>query len=209
LPERWLALAPLVLAAQGICIHWVAGREHAPEIAPFSAFPARIGTWQETQEQALEPEVAHELSADALLNRTYTNGAAPYAANLLIAWFASQRNGAQPHSPKVCLPGSGWLTEWSGKIEIPTSSGPILVNELLAAYGKERSVILYWYQNPRRVVAGELSAKLWTVYDAIRYRRTDLALVRVAVSRRGSDDEATSQAAALAGAAFIQLRNSF
>ena len=38
--------------------------------------------------------------------------------------------------------------------------------------------MLYWYQSHNRVIAGEFSAKFWLVADAIRYRRSDTALVR-------------------------------
>jgi hypothetical protein len=38
---------------------------------------------------------------------------------------------------------------------------------------------LYWYQNDRRVWAEEFSAKLTLLPDLIRYRRSDVSLVRL------------------------------
>jgi len=59
------------------------------------------------------------------------------------------------------------------------ANAAITVNRYLVAKGTQRAVILYWYQTPRRVIAGEWAAKFWLVADAFRDRRTDTALVRV------------------------------
>jgi EpsI family protein len=97
-----------------------------------------------------------------------------------VAWFQSQRSGtSQPHSPQVCLPASGWVPESNGLIDIQTSAGAITVDRYVVVHGQERAVVLYWYQTPRRVVAGEWAAKFWLMADAVRDRRTDTSLVRV------------------------------
>jgi EpsI family protein len=67
------------------------------------------------------------------------------------------------------------------------------------ARGDEQSLVLYWYQSHDRVIAGEFSAKLWLVSDAIRYRRSDTALVRVVVPVSG-----TREAAEETGIAFVR-----
>ena len=54
--------------------------------------------------------------------------------------------------------------------------------------------MLYWYQTRDRVVASEYKARVYLVADAIRYNRTDTALVRVTVPVRG--DLARAEAAA-------------
>jgi EpsI family protein len=68
-------------------------------------------------------------------------------------------------------------------------------------------VVLYWYQTPRRVIAGEWAAKLWLVADAVRDRRTDTALIRVIVwSAGGGDEAATTVASRFAGKLYPVLR---
>ena len=67
--------------------------------------------------------------------------------------------------------------------------------------------MLYWYQTQNRVVASEYKAKLLTVEDAIRYNRTDTALVRVVVPVSGSNDaEAQQEAVEFVQAFFVPLR---
>ena len=121
----------------------------------------------------------------------------------------SQRAGAsQPHSPKVCLPASGWTPESTGELTISTPAGAITVNRYVVASRGERAVVLYWYQTSRRAIAGEWSSKLWLVADAFRDRRTDTALVRIVVeSQPGSDDRATGTAADFARFVYPVLRD--
>ena len=63
----------------------------------------------------------------------------------------------------------------------------------MVSHGDEKSVVLYWYQSPRRVIASEFSAKLWLVMDSIRYRRSDTALVRVSIPVSQNDEQAATR----------------
>ena len=127
------------------------------------------------------------------------NGA---VATLFVAYFQTQRTGKTPHSPKNCLPGSGWVPSESGVLEIPVAgqAAPIVVNHYVVSRGDNQSVVLYWYQSRNRVVASEYSAKIFTVTDAIRYNRSDTSLVRVVVGANHDDTKTANDAAV----AFVQ-----
>jgi EpsI family protein len=113
-----------------------------------------------------------------------------------VASFRTQRNGKTPHSPKNCLPGSGWVPLSSGEIAIDVGrAAPITVNRYLIASGSQKQLVLYWYQSRDRAVANEYNAKFWVMADAIRLNRTDTALVRVIVPL-ANRDEAKAQATA-------------
>jgi EpsI family protein len=203
-PEWAKILVPVFLAGQGLLVYWSAGSEHPPAPPALSQFPSTLAGWMELHEDPIDPDVVNTLKADRLLSRTYSHGtgANPTAdsAGFLVAWFQSQRAGAsQPHSPKVCLPASGWEPESSGELSITTTAGAITVNRYVVADRNERAVILYWYQTSRRAIAGEWASKLWLIADALRDRRTDTALVRIVVeSQPGGDDRATGTAVDLA-----------
>jgi EpsI family protein len=105
------------------------------------------------------------------------------------------------------LPASGWTPERVDEVTLDTAAGAIAVNRYLVANGAQRAVVLYWYQTPRRAIAGEWAAKLWLVADAIRDKRTDTALVRViAWPAGGSDDAATAAAVGFARELYPMLR---
>jgi EpsI family protein len=58
-----------------------------------------------------------------------------------------------------------------------------------------KSLVLYWYQSRDRVVASEYKAKFFVVADAMRYNRTDTALVRVMVPIPDNDEDVANQTA--------------
>src|SRR5580704_15490912 len=211
--DRRTVLVPVFLLAQALLVHWAAGRERIPAPPVLGSFPAALGEWRQLSDDPIAADVAGELRADRLLSRTYcrtsaANSSTGTVVGLLVAWFQSQRAGAsQPHSPKVCLPASGWIPAATGEVTLDTAAGAITVNRYIVVNHGQRDVVLYWYQGPRRVTAGEWAAKFWLVADALRDRRTDTALVRVvAQSGVGGDQAATSAATGFAQSLYPLLR---
>src|SRR5258708_28567491 len=82
------------------------------------------------------------------------------------------------------------MPEVTGEVTLVTAAGAITVNRWVIAKGPQRAAVLFWYQRPRRAIAGEWAAKFWLLADALRDKRTDTALVRVVVWTRGRNDEA-------------------
>ena len=75
---------------------------------------------------------------------------------LYVGYYQSQRTGSTYHSPKNCLPGSGWQFVESDHVSVPVSNGQsILINKVLIQKGLDKQVILYWYQDRGRVIASE------------------------------------------------------
>ena len=189
LNSRYAAILTLVLLLQAGAYYAVASRpEQTPGIPPLGTFPSEIGRWHAIRDYPIEPEVQAVLKADDTLNRVYDASAAPGApVFLFMAFFKTQRSGQAPHSPKNCLPGSGWSQVESGtqSIRIPGREAPILINRYVVQHGDEMNVTLYWYQSHGRVIASEYTDRLWLIADAIRYNRSDTALVRISVPVRG------------------------
>ena len=185
-----------VLILQAAAFYGLSRREDVPAMKPLREFTTAAGQWRMVQEGVIEQQVLEVLAADDTLTRQYVNQDRTAVASLFVAFFKTQRTGQMPHSPKNCLPGSGWAPSASGrlKIEVP-GEGVIEVNRYLVSRGDERSLVLYWYQTRNRVVASEYKARIYLVADALRYNRTDTALVRVTVPVRG--DEASAEAAAI------------
>lgn len=203
-------LVPAFLAAQALLVHWSRGTERPPAPPALAQFPAAFGGWTKLHDDPVDPDVAAILHADRLLSRTYVN-AAGEPVDFLVAWFQSQRAGlSQPHSPKVCLPASGWMPVSTGEVSLDTAAGRIDANRYLVASRGARALVLYWYQTSRRTTAGEWASKFWLVADAFRSHRTDTALVRVVVEDRAAGVEgasiATRTAADFARAAYPVLR---
>ena len=93
----------------------------------------------------------------------------------------------QPHSPQVCLPGSGWTPIVADRVTLAAGGESAEINRYVASFQGQGAVVLYWYQTPRRTVASEWSSKFFTVWDALSVKRTDIALVRVVTWPTGAD----------------------
>ena len=201
-------LAPVVLCTQAVAVYWMESRETPPAAPDLSHFPSRIGRWEMQREDPLDPEIVNKLRADQLVSRIYVPSLGGPAASLFIGWFQSQQGGdRQPHSPQVCLPGSGWTPESTGDITIQTGTDSIEVKRYVIASRRDRAVVLYWYQTPHRVIAGEWAAKLWVLADGIRYHRSDTAQIRIVVwSTTIGDAAATELASSFARSLYPVLR---
>ncbi|MEN6532914.1 MAG: exosortase C-terminal domain/associated protein EpsI [Bryobacteraceae bacterium] len=189
-------IVPLLLGAQALLVSWSANREVAPPPPDLSRFPSHVREWKQYRGAPVEHAIQAQLGADSLFNRGYFDASSGSEADLLVAWFRSQLGGSrQPHSPKVCLPGAGWVSEQSAEITIPTAAGDITAARDVLTKGTARSVVLYWFQTSRRAVGNEWAAKFWVVADSLRDRRTDTALVRIVVPSENNRDTAAASAA--------------
>jgi len=198
LGNKYFRILTVLLLLQGAVFYAVAFRaEDVPSVGPLSAFPGQVGDWWMKQDVTIEPEIQEILQADDLLNRVYINPHNSTAAYLFIAYFKTQRSGQAPHSPKNCLPGSGWepIESEPITISVPGRSEPIRSNRYLVEHGQEKSVVLYWYQSHNRIIANEFEAKFWLVADSIKYHRSDSSLVKIVVPVVNGDTDAATRAA--------------
>lgn len=183
--------------------------ERVSKSRPLRDIPVTIGNWARLQEGVVDEETQALLKADDTLSRSYVNASNRQVADLFVAFFKTQRAGAAPHSPKVCLPGSGWTPMESSGVTfvIPGRDEPISVNQYVVARGEDKSLVLYWYQTPRRVIANEYAAKFYTIVDGVRYHRSDTSLIRIIVPVTTTEAAAQATAIQFARAIFAPVRS--
>jgi len=151
-------------------------------------FPKTVGDWKMISDQLIDDKVMNVLLVDDYIMRSYENkkGDVVY---LYIGYFKSQREGKQVHSPRQCLPGSGWdRISHSEMVMSFKGHNPSEGQVNIDVMGKGNSMELYvwWYQGRGRIYANEYWNKVYLIWDAIAKRRTDGALVRVN-SKIGTD----------------------
>jgi EpsI family protein len=193
--DKYIRILSVVLLVQIFAFYAVAMRsENVPYVGPLFGFPSHIAQWYAWHDYPLDPDTEAVLKADDVLSRLYfdptkSRGCADNPDNpnpcvgLFIAFFKTQRYGQAPHSPKNCLPGSGWdqVSSERPAITVPGESQPIVINNFITQRGSDKSVSLYWYQSHQRIIASEFGAKFWSIVDSIRYNRSDTAIVRVTI----------------------------
>ena len=191
--NKYVRVLTVVLAAQAFLFYSASHGESTPLAMPLSAFPTNFGNWSMIQEGVVEKETLDVLRADDTLTREYANPNG--AVNLFIAYFKTQRTGQSPHSPKNCLPGSGWQPSENDRVDLRTGGDTIRINRYVVSRGEEESVVLYWYQSQGRVIADEFAAKFYLIEDSIRKHRSDTSLVRVVTPVIGQQRERAEQVA--------------
>jgi EpsI family protein len=175
------AAACLILVFQASASRMLKIDEQKIGIPGLHELPWQLGPWQASAEQSMPPDVTAYLKPDEYILRDYTDQQSGGSLDLFVAYFKSLQNTYGPHSPQICLPGSGWLVSSSKVIDIAVPGRPqgIPVNQFTMEQASQHIVVLYWYQNDRDVWAEEFHAKLRLLPDLIRYRRSDISLVRV------------------------------
>ena len=181
--------------------------ETLPSRKLLATLPMQLGGAAGRREADFTPEVMALLGVDDYITRTYLQPA-QLPVGLYVGYYFTQRQGDAIHSPMNCLPGAGWIPLEQGHATVAvhtrpeaTSTVPIEINRVIIGKGLDRQFVYYWYQSRDRVVASEYWGKIYTVLDAVRYNRSDAALVRVIVPIPPGTDTAASETRATA---FVQ-----
>lgn len=193
--RSWLrfSLVVALVAAAEIFLVARSRPEILPSRPPLSSFPLTIDTWS-GRDVAIPQEFLDVLGPGEFLQRIYNSSSTQPYVDLFLAYFPSQKTGDTIHSPKNCLPGSGWTPIESGRVQLTQASDPpIDANRYILEKGSSRLFVLYWYQAHGRAVASEYWAKYFLVADAIRMNRTDGALVRVITPVLPDENVTTSE----------------
>jgi exosortase D (VPLPA-CTERM-specific) len=158
------------------------------EIVPvrnrFVTFPAQIGSWH-GQPSLLEPDIERTLALEDYILSDYSRSDRK-VVNLYVAYYSSQRTGESPHSPLVCIPGSGWSITKFGR----TNDGTDLpINRAIIEQNGSRQLVYYWYEERGRTIASEYWSKWYLLFDTITKNRSDGALVRLITTISPSETE--------------------
>ncbi len=188
----WLSLiVSIFILGSGIYVNRNILLHDSPTLLrqPLSIVPIQIEQWS-GQDRPFEEKTVDVLGVTDYINRHYVSSEALTGQSpslwLYAGYYASQRTGKTYHSPKNCLPGSGWeiVEIESLPITMATGEGPETrqtINKVIVQKGLDRQLILYWYQDRGRVITSEYWAKIYLIWDSITQGRTDGAMIRVSV----------------------------
>jgi len=144
---------------------------------PLDTIDKQIEGWTIAGDEPLSAGVLGKLQLTSYLSRMYEKGGT--RLDLFIAYYAQQRAGESMHSPKHCLPGSGWEIWKHGSAIVPVAGGQVEVNQYSIQNSGRRMLVFYLYQSSRRIIASEYMGKILLARDALFDGRTSGSLVRV------------------------------
>lgn len=181
-----------VLLGALILLHSVSHGERIVPHRPLRDLPQTVNVWS-GQEHPLAQEIVQAVGVSDYTNRLYS-GKEQMPVQLYVGYYETQKAGDTIHSPKNCIPGSGWDPIHSGLTTIKVADGrQIVVNDYTIQKDQDKQLVFYWYQARGRVIASEYSGKFWMVADAIGRHRTDGALVRLITPMNDGEASARSR----------------
>ena len=186
----------LLLAAAGGSL--ALRRFQGPEslAVPLLSIGEQIAGWTEVASQPAVGDALERLRPSEHLIRTYRKG--ENSLGLFIAYYSAQRAGRNMHSPRNCLPGSGWEIWDFESRTVEGLEGKQNINRLSIQNQGQRMVVYYWYQSAGGVVANEYLGKLRLIEDTVLRGRSSGALVRITTyDAPGVDEQVLRFASAL------------
>lgn len=191
---RRTIIASIIMIGTLVLLGFMGQGKDVLPLKPFSTFPKQIGEWI-GKEGYFDKEIYDLLGVhDSILCNYLTPTG--NLVQLYVGYYKSQRQGSLIHSPKNCLPGSGWKIVQTSIEELPSSASlkvKTKATRLILQKGQEKQVVLYWFQSRGRYVASEYWDKIYLVMDSIIRQRTDEAFVRLIASVQGEDVDKTTQ----------------
>jgi len=178
--KKVITIAAIMVATMAI-LHFTNHSEVIKANKPFDTFPMTIGPWHGVTSR-FDQKVYDILGVnDSILASYHSDKLGP--VNLYVGFYQSQKEGDLIHSPKNCMPGSGWniIKTSIEKVDVGTLAAPksIKVIKLVLEQDSQKQVVLYWFQSRGRIISSEYMQKIWLVIDSITKHRTDGSFVRV------------------------------
>lgn len=183
-------LASMLLIAL-ILIPLIGARDRQqPVRLPFSVFPLLAEDWVGNR-ASVDAQQLKMLGLSDYLMASYISPQQSMPVDLFISYYAAQIDGATPHSPEICLPGSGWEIQHIERtdVEIPGQE-TTPVNRAVMLNGERQMLVYYWFPQRGRVLANEFAMKWYIFQDSITSNRTDGAFVRLTTLIDGTEYEA-------------------
>ncbi len=170
----------ILLVITGIYINYYLDVEAVPLKKPLAEFPAKLGNWTTLKDHFFDEETLDNLRVDDYIFRSYVYK--DRSILLYIGYYRTQREGAQIHSPKHCLPGSGWfqLEERVRSVQLGKLA-PQKIVEAVYQKDSDKTVFLYWYDMQGKKLTNQYMLKLGMIYNSILHNRSDAAFIRVSI----------------------------
>ncbi len=181
--------------------------EAVPLGRSLSVFPRQQAGWSMVGESSFSPNVLAILQANDYLYRFYA-GPDQKPVGVYIGYHDGSNRAGGIHSPKHCLPGSGWQQVYSRRTRLALSAGELPVVQAVYQKDGHKDLFLYWFQVRGQRLNSEYGVKLAELTGSLVFGRRDSAFVRISLPL-GEDEEAAVAAATSFVRDFLPLIDEF
>jgi EpsI family protein len=149
----------------------------AAAIPDIKEFPLQKGGWIGARDD-LVPQIVEMLNPTEIFSATYTNQRGT-EVHLFFDYFARQSSLGGPHSPRNCMPGSGWIIRKVEKSEIRVNGRIIKIGRFDLGMGNSTKVMDFWYITRYGETANDYVFKLYTMISSLTFKPNDIVFVRL------------------------------
>ena len=183
--KRFIAI--LVLLCLPIIVEQAQGGLMTEDSILLNRIPPAIGEWVMDRSFTIDQAVLDQLRPSDYLWRSYSDPQGR-RLDLYIGFHGSGEDVGAVHSPKHCLPGSGWNLVRQDVDRLGTPAGEL--GAVRAVYAHERTSMLfyYWYMVGAETYTNEYVVKLAELKELLLHRRKNTFLVRVSASTDGGPE---------------------
>ncbi|MCK5826537.1 MAG: EpsI family protein [Desulfuromusa sp.] len=188
--KPWRFLVIIVLL--GFTAFYVYSRAEAvvPVHTPFNQFPQQVGEWSMIGEARFDERVLKVLKPTDYLSRTYLSEEGQNLS-LYVGYHDGGIMSGSIHSPRQCLPGSGWNRLYSQVRKVKLGSRTIPYISSFYQKGLEKQLFLYWFQVRDRILTNEYTLKLAIAQNVLLSNRRESSFIRISLMATDREEEAT------------------
>lgn len=186
---RYLAIYGLFLVTAA----YMAAHREMPEPLPrpLAEFPVRVGAWRAVHQEQFSQELLAVLRPSDYLSRRYL-GPDGKTVNLYIGYHDGAQGSGPIHSPKNCLPGSGWFEIASRPVEFDLDGERVRLTQAIYRQGERQELFVYWFMVRGRVLSTEVGLKLAEIANSVRHGQRGASFVRLNLGTQDDPAEAAS-----------------
>ena len=176
---RIVILIVALLVTSGLIFYRPAA---APKQKPFPLpkILENVNGWKVAGQFPMEEKIVRALELDDHVFVSFANG--EDRVGLYIGYYLTTKKVGAAHDPLVCFPGQGWVLSdrSTGKLSVgPDGKDSISYSSMVANKGKDRELLLYWFQSYDQTSGGTFNQKLRSLAVKFRGGGEDNAFVRV------------------------------
>jgi EpsI family protein len=162
-----------------------------PVSDPLDEIPTILGDWTMVGQSRFDQKVLANLRPSDYLYRVYRDRAGNQTT-IYLGYHSGGPDSGPIHSPKHCLPGSGWFELSEAKRTFEVAGRQLPAVQAVYQNDDQKELFLYFFQVKGQVLTDEYSLKLAEIVNSILYNRRDSAFIRISVPYT---DEKTDPAA--------------
>lgn len=158
---------------------------------PLAQFPAQLGSWRMVHQDFFNQALLAVLRPADYLSRRYQD-ADGKNVDLYIGYHDGAQNSGPIHSPKNCLPGSGWYEVFSKPMVVSVQGKSVELTQAVYRQEDRQEFFVYWFLVRGQALSNEVSLKLAEIVNSVCHGQRGASFIRLSLPAGDNPAEALS-----------------